>query len=515
MSRKLRRTPVASATPRIRALWICPELAPFTSSSLSDEISSLARWLRASDVEPTLVVPRWKEITPSDLNIAKRLLQVEVRFPTKNITAEVWEGRLAGGVRVFFLEHPELFAPFHSQEKSPDDPGKWAFLTRGALDLAQKLALQPEIVHSHGWQSALAPYFLQKQKAQSAKSLVTMYDIREHGSYPKNWVDLLGLGWDGFHLGGFEFFDKLSFLKAGIAYADYLTTTSPSYTKEIQVAGGAGGLEGLLSYRGDRLRGINHGIDYDHWNPQSDISIAQTFSTQDFNGRRRCKAELQRIFRLPVREGRPVLAFIAKTSKGSGLESMLSSLEQIVSMGFEVVCSLDGDDATQRDALIQLAHQRPDAVGVSLDNNERLQRKMIAGADFFAFPDAPAPSAAPLMRAMHYGAVPIARSSGNVLDLVEDASAPTGNGFLFGAEEGAFFAAVQRAQRAYSESRNFRAIQQRGMSRDVSLSTTSAQYRELYYAMLNREIPSTKEEELAASSFVEKLANRTKPQNEI
>ena len=515
MSRKLRRPSTVASAPRIRALWICPELAPFTSSALSEDMSALARCLRATDVEPTLVVPCWKEIKPGDLNIAKRLVKAEVKFPSKTITADVWEGRLAGGVRVFFLEHPELFAPFHSQEKSPDDPGKWAFLTRAAFDLAEKLSLQPEIVHSHSWQPALAPYLLQKQKALTAKSLVTLYDIREQGAYPKSWVDWLGLGWDGFHLGGFEFYDQLSFLKAGIAYADYLTTTSPNYTKEI-LTSGAGGLEGLLGYRGAHLRGINHGIDYEHWNPQSDLSIAQPFSTQDFGGRRRCKAELQRIFRLPIREGRPVLSFIAKTTPKSGLDAMLSSLEQIVALGFQVVCSLDGDDAALRDAAIQLAHQRPDAIGVSLDNNERLQRKILAGSDFFAFPDSYAPSAAPLMRAMRYGAVPIARATGNVLDLIEEAAPSAGNGFLFTSEEGSLLAAVQKAQRAYAESRSFREIQQRCMTLDVSLQTTAAHYRELYYTMLNRELPFTKEEEFAASSgFVEKLANQTKPQHEI
>jgi starch synthase len=509
MSRKLRRPSSTASTPRVRALWICPELAPFTSSHLSEEISSLARCLRAADVEPTLIVPCWKEITPSDLNIAKRLVQAEVKFHSRTITADVWEGRLSGGVRVFFLEHPELFAPFHSQEKSPNDPGKWAFLTRAAFDLAEKLSLQPEIIHSHGWQPALAPYLLQKQKTLTAKSLVTIYDIREQGAYPKSWVDALGLGWDGFHLGGFEFYDQLSFLKAGIAYADYLSTTSPNYAKEILVRG-AGGLEGLLGHRGERLRGINHGIDYEHWNPENDLSIAQPYSTQDFSGRRRCKAELQRTFRLPVREGRPVLSFIAKTTPKSGVEDILSSLEQIVTMGFQVVCSLDGDDAALRDATIQLAHQRPDAVGVSLDNNERLQRKILAGSDFFAFPDVTAPSATPLMRAMRYGAVPLARSTGNVLDLVEEATPTSGNGFLFNAEEGSLMDAIQRAHRAYSESRSFREIQQRCMTRDVSLQATAAQYRDLYYTMLNREAPATKEEELASSGFVEKLANNAK-----
>jgi starch synthase len=503
MSRKLRRSVTPTTQSKIRALWLCPEIAPFFSSPLAEEISALARWMRSFDIEPTLVVPRWREINPADLNFAKRLLQVEVNFPAKKHTAEVWEGRLPNGPRVFFLEHPELFATSSPSEQAADAPGKWSFLLQGAFDLAQKLAIQPELIHCHGWQTALAPYLLRKQK-DAPKTLCTLYDARQHGSFSKQWVDWLGIGWDGFHLGGFEFYDQISFLKAGIAYANHLTTPSPAYTKEIQAVGGAGGLEGILGYRGENVRGICHGIDYDLWNPQSDNSIAQPFSTQDFNGRRRCKAEIQRIFRLPVREGRPIIALLANATPGSGLSDILEVVEQAITMGFQVVSALDGQDTPLREAVIQLAHQHPDTVGVSLDNTEKLHRKLFAGADFFIAPEVYVPSATSLMRAMHYGAVPIARSVGNHNDLIEDGS----NGFLFSSEEGSLVSALQKAHRAYGESRSFRQIQQRGMSRDVSWQKTAAQYRELYYTILGRELPSIKDEATAALSFVEKLANQ-------
>lgn len=503
MSRKLRRSVAPVTKSKIRALWLCPELAPFLSSPLAEEISSLARWLNTLDIEPTLVIPRWREINPSELNFAKRLLQLEVTFPAKTHTAEVWEGKLPGGVRVFFVEHPEIFGKSSPHELTPEDPGKWAFLLQAAFDLSKKLSLQPDIVHCHGWQTALAPYLLRKV-TNAPKTLCTIYDARQQGAYSKQWVDWLGIGWDGFHLGGFEFYDQLCFLKAGVAYADYLSTPSPTYTQEIQATNGAGGLEGILGYRNEKVRGICHGIDYDLWNPQSDNSIAQAFSTQDFNGRRRCKAELQRIFRLPVREGRPIIAMLADATPENGLNEFLAEVERAILLGFQVVCTLRGEDTTLREALIQLAHQRPDAVGVSLDNTEKLHRKLFAGADFFLSLDKYVPSAPDLMRAMHYGAVPIAREVGNHKDLIEDNS----NGFLFNNTEGSLLDAIQRAYRAYGESRNFRQVQQRGMSRDVSWQKAAAQYRELYYNALGRELQAAKEEAAVSGSFVEKLANR-------
>lgn len=503
MSRKLRRSPITPVTPKLRALWICPGLTPFTVSSSAEQIGSLARTIRSFDIEPTLVAPLWKEIRPSDLNIAKRLLQIEVRFPSKTHTAEVWEGRLPGGVRVFFLDHPELFASCSAEDKSPDDPGKWAFLTMGALELAKKTSLQPELIHCHGWQTALAPYLLKQQK-QTAKSLATIYDAREHGCYPKNWVDWLGIGWDGFHLGGFEFYDQISFLKAGIAYADHLSTTSQTYMKEICSPGGANGLEGMLGYRSEQMTAIRHGIDCEQWNPQTDTFLAQPFSTDDFNGRRRCKAELQRIFRLPVREGRPILSFIADATPKSELQEILNAIPQALSLGFQVVCSLTGEDSALRDATIQLAHQRPDAVGVSLDNNEKLFRKIIGGADFFVSTSTYCPSAPELMRAMHYGAVPIVRAAGVAADLVDESL-----GFVLGQEEDAFSSVLQRAHRAYGENRNFRQIQLRCMTTDVSWQSTASKYQKLYYSLLGRELPQ-KQEELTngPTQMVEKFANR-------
>lgn len=509
MSRKLRR-PTQSTTPaqKLRVLWLCPSLAPFTNGPDAETISALASALRLSEIDLTLVLPRYQEISPAELNLAKRLSRAEVRHGDKSDSAEVWEGRLPNNTRVFFLEHPSLFAAHSSTEAIPNDPARFAFFSLAALDLAQKLSLRPDIIHCHSWQTALTPHYLKQRKLfPEAKSVLTIHDVQQQGVFPKQWVEWLGLGWENFHLGGFEFYDQLSFLKAGIVSADLLTAPSPSYARAIQSPGGAFGLEGLLQHRGDSVVGICDGIDFERWDPISDPIIAQRYSSQDFNGRRRCKAELQRLFRLPIRENRPVLGLIAKATPSSGLDGVVQLMERILSTGVQMTCALTGEDSSLRDAIIRFAYERPDAVGISLDTNEQLTRKLFAGADFFLVPDLYSPCGSDQMKAMRYGAVPIAHAAGGIPDTIDDGA----TGFLYKTpiEEG-LPTALERALRAYNDSRHFRQLQLRAMSRDFSWTTTALRYRDLYYKLVGRQTPA--EEEAAASpggGLVEKIAKKT------
>ena len=116
-------------------------------------------------------------------------------------------------------------------------------------------------------------------------TLFTIHNLAFQGLFEKSWVPRLGLGWDGFTIAGFEFFDRLSFLKAGINFSSYVTTVSPTYAEEIQRPEYGHGFEGVMQSRRDRLVGILNGIDANEWNPAADPLLPARFDRDHLKGK--------------------------------------------------------------------------------------------------------------------------------------------------------------------------------------------------------------------------------------
>jgi starch synthase len=500
MSRRSRRLSlfVPTVAPKLRVLFVASEVAPFSrTGGLAEVVAALPRALKHLAVEVLVVAPRYGHLDYG-AGLAKRLSRPEVRFSAGVETAEVWEGRTPTGVRVLLLDHPGFFGR-ESLYGDSDDPARFTFLTLAALDLVKKMGWRPDVVHFHDWQTALGPYLMKRAKDPffaDTKSLLTVHNLGYQGLFPKSWVEWLGIGWEGFHIGGFEFYDQLSFLKGGIAYADWITTVSPRYAQEIQTPAGGFQLDGLLRSRADHLSGILNGLDYEEWDPRTDQALAQNFGPTDFHGRRRCKADLQRRYRLPIREGRPVIGLVSRLTHQKGLDLVVNSCERILSLGFQVTVLSSGDEGGLKGRLEQLAVQYPDLVGVKTEFDDATARRIFGGADFLLVPSRYEPCGLTQLEALRYGAVPVVHAVGGLVDTVEEAdqTGAQGTGFLFSPhEEEPMLSALRRALSAYADNRAFRLLQQRGMTRDFSWKASARLYRDLYFRLAGRPIPADPE----------------------
>jgi starch synthase len=462
--------------------------------------------LRSLEVEPLVIAPRAPSIDPAKLNLARRLTVVPVPLLREAAKAEVWEWKAPSGVRVFFLEHP-LFAEAKDHQ---DDPARAYVLCAGALGLVKSLGWCPDVVHSLGWPAALAPRLLQRAKdpffAQT-KTVMSLHDLRDQGVYSKHWVERLDLGWDGFHMGGFEFYDQLNFLKAGAAFADRLIAVSPRYAQDMQHPESGAGLEGLLRFRSSVLSGLLPGIDVESYDPRTDPDLAQNFTAQDFFGRRRCKATLQRLCKLPIRENRPLVALIGSAEPTGGLDRVLTNLEAIVATGCQVAVLLRGPGRALDEAFVSAALAHPDQIGVITEAGDSHERRALAGADLVILPHRFAAGETLPMKALRYGAVPVVSDVGGLSDVVNEG--PQGCGFVFSHEEGALLAALQRGLTAYHDTRGFRQVQLRGMNRDHSWAHAALAYRDGYFSLVGRPIPEPESDE--AAPLVES-SRRTTPE---
>jgi starch synthase len=189
--------------------------------------------------------------------------------------------------------------------------------------LCRRLSWIPDVIHAHDWQGALAPVFLKHDEARSSfaktASVLSIHNLGYQGVYDKGNFDCFGLPWELFHGAGFEFYDKINILKAGISSAGCLSTVSPTYAREVQTPDSGFGLDGLLRFRSADLVGILNGVDLDEWDPETDLRISARYSSSNMAGKEKCKATLQKEFGLEASPRRPLIGMICRLTDQKGV----------------------------------------------------------------------------------------------------------------------------------------------------------------------------------------------------
>jgi starch synthase len=294
-------------------------------------------------------------------------------------------------------------------------------------------------------------------------------------------MHLTGLGWEHFTPDGIEFWGKIGFLKAGLVYADLLTTVSPTYAREIQTEEMGHGLDGVLRARADRLVGILNGIDVDAWNPQTDPYIPKRYGVEDLSGKAAAKAALQRAYKLPARPDTPLIGVVTRLAEQKGCDLLAEALPEIVARGAQFVLLGSGDPAYE-DLFRNAAKRHPSHVGVTIAYDDALAHLVEAGSDLFLMPSRYEPCGLNQMMSLRYGTVPVVRATGGLADTVVEAEPDAGgNGFVFVPyETPALVAAVDRALARFRDAAWWRALQVRGMSGDFSWDTSARHYVSVY-----------------------------------
>jgi starch synthase len=467
----------------MQILFVASEVAPFSKTGgLGDVAAALPQALAARGHEVVVVTPRYGCIDPLDHGLAR--MDVVVR--ARGEAAGLYRGG-GGEAPVYLLEHDRYFGGRpgiygeHGRDYG-DNAQRFAFLSRAALALPRALGLAPDVVHLHDWQTALGAWMLRHELANEAwarraRSVFTIHNLAYQGVFPKDRMAAIGLPWAVFRYEAMEFYDQLNFMKAGLVFADALTTVSPNHAREILTPEHGCGLDELLRHRRRDLTGILNGIDAEAWDPARDPHLDAPFDAGDLSGKALCKRALQRELGLPARPPVPLVAMVGRLAEEKGIDLVAASLREILGLDVQLVI-LGSGRGDYEEVFSRAARERPDRVAVRIGFDERLAHRIVAGADVFLMPSRFEPCGLAQMQALRYGTVPVVRAVGGLEDTVEDFDGfRSGTGFKFRHyAPPAMMTALRRALDVRRDEKAWRGLQARGMAEDNSWGHSAERY---------------------------------------
>lgn len=495
----------------MRVLFVASEATPFAKTGgLADVAGALPTALARLGCDITLVIPAYRDAL---VQAAAHGLPIEPVGPVFDVPI----GTLRHEAHVFRSHLPArgggpgptvlLVANGHCFDRStlyggpvdyPDNAERFTFFSRAVMELACRQERPFDVIHCHDWQTGLVPAY-QKLLYRSwpmvgrAKTVMTIHNMAYQGVF-WHWDMLLtGLDWKYFNWEQMEFYGQLNLLKTGIVFADAITTVSPTYAREIQSAPGGCGLEGVLATRSDVLTGIVNGIDIDLWNPQTDPHIPRPYSAESYEeGKYAAKVALAARLGRAAPDPRPLVAFVGRFAEQKGVDLVIELLGRLGGTGRAHFVVLGTGDNGIEEALRRAAEAFPGTIDVVIGFDEGLAHLVQAAADMMLVPSRYEPCGLTQLYAMRYGAIPIVRATGGLVDTVVDATpetrrAGTGSGFVFEAFDAAALEhAVGRAIEAHADAEAWKGLVQRVMRQDWSWDASAREYLALYDRTVRR-----------------------------
>jgi starch synthase len=489
--RKLEKT----TNKKLNILIVASEMEPYAKiGGLADVSASLSRALKDNGHDVRVVIPKYGSIDTNSLSINTILEPMGVWMGNIEEWCSVSEIKTAHNVPVYCIDHELYFhrdGLYHNKlmHDYDDNPVRFGFFSRAALQLCKDIGFTPDIIHVNDWQTSLIPAYLKTWHWNDpvlgkAATLLTLHNVAYQGIYSKHHMDYLGLGWHNFTDDKMESYDRLNLLKAGIYYSDAITTVSPSFAKEITSPHGGFGLAPYLSKRSNVLFGIVNGIDETVWDPQTDPLIPAHFSSTNLRGKALCKRALQKSFGLTIDKSVPVIGAIGRFVEQKGFHLVAGTIRRILDiMDVQFVILGTGEHSLQQ-FFGSLPEQYPGKVGSFIGFDNMRAHLIEAGCDFFLMPSLFEPCGLNQMYSQHYGTLPIVRATGGLDDTVEnfDETSGEGSGFKFyDATEDAIYNTVKWAVSVYKEKPSqFKTMISRVMNLDLSWKKSAQHYEKAY-----------------------------------
>ena len=411
--------------PNLKVLSVASELFPLVKTGgLADVTGALPGALAPEGVAVRSLVPGY----PAVLR-AMEAAEVVHRYPALfGGPARVIAAR-AAGLDVLAIDAPHLFNregnPYVASNGTdwPDNALRFAALGRVAADLGSGAVTgyAPDVLHLHDWQAGLAAAYLRHGTGRVPGTIFTIHNMAFPGQFPSRLLPELGLPWSAFTVDGLEYHDTISFLKAGLVYADRITTVSPTYSAEILTPENGMGFDALLRSRANVLTGIRNGIDEEVWNPATDKLLAAPFSAADLGARVANKAALQAKFGLADDEGALLFGVVSRLSGQKGLDLLLACLPVLLDLGAQLVL-LGSGDRWMEEAFTAAAARHPDRIACRIGYDESVAHLIQGGSDAILVPSRFEPCGLTQLCALRYGAVPVVARVGGLADTVVDAN---------------------------------------------------------------------------------------------
>ncbi|HUL67008.1 MAG TPA: glycogen synthase GlgA [Burkholderiaceae bacterium] len=494
---------MAAAAAR-RVLHVGAEIYPLVKTGgLGDVLGALPTALAQLGADVRLLLPGY----PAVLRALRESAPVATFGPAFGAASiVVWRGRLAGfDVPAYVIDAPALYDrpgnPYLGSDGQewPDNPLRFgalgwiaAHLGMGDIDRSWR----PEIVHGHDWHAGLACAHLAHHPMPGCRSVFTVHNLAFHGLFDKDLLPALFLPAASFVFDGLEFHGQGSAIKAGLQYADHITTVSPTYAREIQTHEFGCGLETVIAHRHSALSGILNGVDYAVWNTATDPLLEARFEADAAPdalraGKAHAKEALQRQMGLDPARGRLLIGVVSRLTAQKGIDLLVEALPQVLPQHVQLAL-LGSGDARLESGLSELASLHPGSIAVRLGYDETLAHRIIAGADVIAVPSRFEPCGLTQLYGLRYGTLPLVRSVGGLADTVVDASdsaiaAGTATGFSFAnATTNELLGAIRRAGELYRSPAVWLGVMMRAMAQDFSWNKAATEYREVYDQLLAR-----------------------------
>ncbi|MFP4014791.1 MAG: glycogen synthase GlgA [Chitinispirillaceae bacterium] len=479
----------------MKILLVASEMYPYAKvGGLGDVSASLSAALKKLGHDVRVVIPRYGFIDPQEHGAKPVVEPMGVWMGDREEWCSVLEVSSETGVPVYMVDHSVFFdrsGLYHDQNMADydDNPLRFSFFSRAALQLCKDIGFKPDVVHANDWQTALACAYLKvwhwnDPLLGSAASLLTLHNVAYQGIYPKKHYDYIGLGWQNFTSDALESYDQVNFLKGGIHFADIVTAVSPTFAKEICVPGEGFGLAPYLSAKGDSLIGILNGIDYGIWNPGTDPLLPSHFSTRSLKGKTECKLALQKLFDLPQDPDVALFGCIGRFVHQKGFHLIREVIEGVLdNMQVQFVILGSGESDLQ-DFFRDLPARYSGRAGSFIGYDNHRSHLIEAGCDFFIMPSLFEPCGLNQMYSLRYGTLPVVRATGGLEDTVENysESAATGNGFKFWEPTGSalYYTIGWAVSTYYDRPAHIKRMVLDGMKRDFSWVTSARKYVEAY-----------------------------------
>ncbi|MEZ6123433.1 MAG: glycogen synthase GlgA [Planctomycetaceae bacterium] len=492
---------------KLRVVLCASEAVPFSKTGgLADVSTALAAALSRLGHDVTLIIPDYRLVRQAAKgripDVADSGLRFSMSVNGRSVDGGVnWTMLPDSKVRVLLISQPEFFDRpqlyMEGGEGYPDNCARYCFFSRAVLEVCRQMVLRPDILHCNDWQTGLVAALLHTQYArrpgfENAASVMTLHNMAYQGRFWSEDMHLTTMDPRYFNMYQMETYGDLNLLKTGIAFADQITTVSPTYAGEICTPEGGEGLHGLLGFRQPDLVGILNGIDDVIWNPQTDPLLPAQYSCDEvLPGKATCKQLLQRRVGLPERDMVPLFGMVSRMSDQKGFDLLAECAERLLFHDVQFVFLGTGDPRFE-DFLRHLAAHHPGKVATVVGFDESLAHQIEAGSDAFLMPSRFEPCGLNQMYSLRYGTLPIVRRVGGLADSVVDVHAQTlsqrtATGFVFDSYTSAALAeTVERAIDLYRQPLVWKQVMLNGMSIDWSWQKSAGHYVSVYHRALER-----------------------------
>jgi starch synthase len=479
----------------LKIIFVSSECAPFAKTGgLGDVAGALPSYLKKLGHDVRIVIPMYSFIDIKKFKVKVAVKNMEVQMGNELIICNVNKTTTAEEVPVYLIDYKPYFERtniYHDNDFSdyPDNPKRFTFLSKSALQLCIELNFKPDIVHANDWHTAILPAFLKRlyrndSLLYESASVLTIHNLAYQGRYAHYFWDYTGLGGEDFTPDKFECFTAINFLKGGIHFADIVNTVSKGYAAETRTLQGGYGLDFFLNNKGENYIGILNGVDYSHWDPSIDTLIPANYSPIDMKGKSVCKNELQKEMGLKKDHEIPTIGIISRLVEQKGLYILSECIERIVhDLDVQFAILGEGDKSLEK-YYGNLHNLYPGKVGSFIGYSNELAHLIEAGSDFFLMPSIYEPCGLSQIYSLKYGTLPIVRATGGLNDTIDNYNpdAGAGTGFKFWEASGeAIYQTVKWAVGVYYNRKpHIKRLIQNAMKQHYSWDDSAKEYVVLY-----------------------------------